>query len=104
MTRSIYVDGKLYENGKHVAPPPPKNKAADLSFFVQDAADRCGRLHKRQKEILVLIGKNLDQQEISTHLGISVNTVRECKQVIYQKLEVNSAIEAVVLATKAGLL
>jgi len=36
-------------------------------------------------------------------MGISVHTVREHKQRVYLLLEVNSAVEAAVLAAKAGL-
>lgn len=84
--------------------PRPAEKINSVgTYFSMDAHDRCARLHPRQREVLTLLSKGLDQQQIAAALGIAVNTVREHKQDVFKTLEVNSAVEAAVLAAKAGL-
>jgi DNA-binding NarL/FixJ family response regulator len=84
-------------------PRPAKKISSAGTFFALDAHDRCERLHPRQRELLTLLSKGLDQRQIADAMGISVHTVREHKQRVYLLLEVNSAVEAAVLAAKAGL-
>lgn len=83
--------------------PPPLPPASARGYFAQDAADRCGKLFQRQRELLVLRCKGLTYEEAAIAMGISRHTVYESMQVIYKKLDVNCAVEAAVLAAKAGL-
>lgn len=82
------------------APVPPP---AALGYFAQDAADRCKKLTKRRRDVLVLMCKAMNNAEIGEALGISVHTVREYKLAIYERLGTSGAVESIVLATKAGL-
>jgi DNA-binding NarL/FixJ family response regulator len=86
------------------APARPSQPTAVHDYFAQDAADRCAKLFPRQREVLVLIGKGLDHHEIGAAMGISFHTVCEHRTSIYRALGVNGAVEAAVLATKAGWL
>lgn len=85
------------------APARPTQPDAARGYFAQDAADRCEALARRQREVLVLLSKGFGNREIAAALGISPNVVREHKQAVYKVLEVCGAVEAAVLAAKAGL-
>ena len=84
-------------------PRPAQYAIASSSYFSLDAHDRCAALPARQRETLLLMSKGLDQHGIAAAMDISVHTVREYKQRVLKALEVNSAVEAAVLAAKAGL-
>lgn len=70
----------------------------DLSDSLEDP------LTPREIEILKLIREGFLSKEISDKLGISVNTVNVHRQNIFNKLEVDNAIEAVNYASALGLL
>ena len=61
-------------------------------------------LTARESEILREVSRGYKRSEIGQNLGISTGTVGIHINNIYKKLEVNSNIEAVTLATKMGLL
>lgn len=70
----------------------------NLSDTLEDA------LTVREIEILKLIGDGLLSKEISSLLGISINTVNVHRQNILGKLQVNNTIEAVKRARILGVL
>lgn len=61
-------------------------------------------LTKREKEILRLVKKGFLSKEISDKLTISVHTVNTHRQRVLEKLGVNNSMEAIILASKLGLL
>lgn len=61
-------------------------------------------LTKREIEILELVKKRLLSKEISDKLSISVHTVNTHRQRFLEKLGVDNSMEAVVLASKLGLI
>lgn len=61
-------------------------------------------LTKRETEILKLVKKGYLSKEISDRLSISVHTVNTHRQRFLEKLGANNSIEAVVFASKFGLL
>lgn len=61
-------------------------------------------LTKREIEILELVKKGLLSKEISDKLSISVHTVNTHRQRFLEKLGVDNSMEAVVLASKLGLI
>lgn len=61
-------------------------------------------LTKREIEILGLVKKGLLSKEISNKLAISVHTVNTHRQRFLEKLGANNSMEAVVFASKFGLL
>lgn len=72
-------------------------------WFAEAAAAACARLSARELEVLKLSCKGLTTRESAALLGISGYTVEKHKELIYRKLEVNTMVEAAVLAVKAGL-
>ena len=61
-------------------------------------------LTKREKQILQLVKDGLLSKEISDKLSISVHTVNTHRQRFLEKLGANNSMEAVVFASKLGLL
>lgn len=57
-------------------------------------------LNIRQKEVLVRLAKGMTVYSISKELGISEDTVRFHKKNIFDKLDVNCTVQAVVKAIK----
>ena len=62
------------------------------------------RLTAREREVLACLTAGLDRHSIARRLGVSVHTVRTHTQSIFTKLEVHSSVEAVSVATRAGML
>jgi PAS domain S-box-containing protein len=62
------------------------------------------KLTGREREVLTLLARGLNTQEITETLSISPNTVRNHVQNILRKLQVHSRLEAVTYALKNGLL
>ena len=63
-----------------------------------------GALTPREREVLGLMAKGLDNRAIAEHLIVSVTTVRWHVQRILQKLDAHSKLEAVARAARLGLL
>jgi DNA-binding CsgD family transcriptional regulator len=61
-------------------------------------------LTKREKEILKLVREGLLSKEISDKLAISVHTVNTHRQRFLEKLGANNSFEAVMFASKFGLM
>jgi LuxR family maltose regulon positive regulatory protein len=62
------------------------------------------RLSSRQKHILELLAQGHKNSEIVGITGLSLNTIRTHTKAVYQKLEVNSAKDAILQAKKLGIL
>lgn len=67
------------------------------------APSRLHELSKREHEILVHIAQGLTNQQIADRLCISDKTVRNRITHIFDKLDVSSRAQAIVLAKEAGL-
>jgi DNA-binding NarL/FixJ family response regulator len=61
-------------------------------------------LTRREYEVLRVMADGLSNQAIAEGLSLSVNTVRNHVQLILDKLDAHSRLEAVVMATTRGLL
>ncbi len=75
--------------------------AAILAF--EEARRLCAGLTPRQLDVLVLCAQGLGMKEIGAAVGLSVQGVRERQNVIRRRLQVETMIEAAVIATRAGL-
>jgi DNA-binding NarL/FixJ family response regulator len=62
------------------------------------------RLTAREQEVLALMGEGLDPNSIAERLVLSVYTVRGHVKKIMMKLGAHTQLEAVVVATRSGLL
>ncbi len=88
---------------------PPRLLSAMLARLLerrrsaQDDDARIARLTKREREILQCMAEGLDRRAIAERLFLSVNTVRTHTQHLLGKLHVHSALEAVAIALRAGL-
>jgi two-component system response regulator DevR len=67
-------------------------------------AEAPGHFTLREIEILRLIAEGLTNREIAERLCLSENTVKTYIQGLYQKLDAHNRIEAVMRATRWGLL
>lgn len=61
-------------------------------------------LSKRELEILKLVKQGFLSKEISSKLSISLHTVNTHRQRVLEKLDANNSFEAVIFASKLGLL
>jgi DNA-binding NarL/FixJ family response regulator len=67
-----------------------------VQFFGQRTpAPEVQALTDREREVLVALSQGQQYKEIADTLGISINTVRKYIRVIYDKLHVNTRLEAV---------
>jgi DNA-binding NarL/FixJ family response regulator len=66
-------------------------------------SNRIPPLTQRERDVLGLLAGGSDAQSISKKLGISVNTCRGYLKNLLVKLDAHSQLEAVVIATKHGL-
>jgi LuxR family maltose regulon positive regulatory protein len=62
------------------------------------------RLSRQQQRVLELLAKGYKNAEIVTLTGLSINTIRSHTKIVYQKLEVNNAMDAVLRARELGLI
>lgn len=61
-------------------------------------------LTPRERETLDLLGEGLTTAEISSRLGVALNTGRNHVQRVLEKLKARSQLEAVTIARREGLL
>lgn len=86
---------------------PVDSRAARMMFhWLQQGqeSDTPGHFTLREIEILRLIAEGLTNREIAQRLCLSENTIKTYIQNLYQKLDAHNRIEAVMRATKRGLL
>jgi DNA-binding NarL/FixJ family response regulator len=65
------------------------------SFQEKQSIDDSALLTQREKEILKSLAKGLRYKEIAAELGIGIETVRTHARNIYEKLQVQSRVEAI---------
>jgi len=63
-----------------------------------------GLLTEREREVLTLMARGLDNRAIAESLVVSVNTVRTHVQHVLEKLGTHSKLEAIARASQLGLL
>lgn len=74
------------------------------SLGERDRAAWPWHLTPRELEVLTLLGLGRDPRSIAKELGVSLHTCRGYVKEILAKLNVHSQLEAVVLATRSGLI
>jgi len=84
--------------------PIEKPKQSNHSLIDPQDDELIEPLTDREVEVLQLIAEGLSRKEISTHLFISLNTVKAHTRNIFQKLGVRSQLQAVTKAQVLGLL
>jgi DNA-binding NarL/FixJ family response regulator len=77
--------------------------AAQMSQMVQGEETGFESLTPREKEVLMRVAEGKTNQEIGFDLGISEKTVEKHLEGVFSKLEVNSRVEAAVMAVRKGI-
>ena len=67
------------------------------------AVDQPGRLSRREREVLAVLGRGATNKEIASALVVSVNTVERHLANIYAKIGARSRSEATAFAVRNGL-
>lgn len=70
-----------------------------LPAFAADAPPVVDQLTERERSVLTALSQGQQYKEVADTLGISINTVRKHIKAIYEKLQVNTRLDAV---RKAG--
>ena len=70
----------------------------------EDRTMRQWHLTPRELEVLRLLGLGRDPRAIAKELGLSLHTSRDHVKRVLAKLGVHSQLEAVVVATRTGLI
>lgn len=99
-------------SGEAVVSPRVTQRMLEMfaSRLPQDAAEpqaedpRIASLTPREREILVLIGQGMSNQEIADHLYLSATTVKTHVGNVLAKLDVRDRVQAVVVAYETGLI
>lgn len=77
-----------------------------LAFVAQhsptSAEARFPQLTARERELVELLAHGLDNLQIAAHLGVAEKTVRNKVSAVFDKLEVGTRAQAIVIARKAG--
>lgn len=102
VTRRILEFMRLRNNVARAA-DSTSDKAPQPLSSTSIAVQNIGRLTEREKEILRLIAKGFNRPEIAGILTISKHTVATHLAKIYEKLDVTTRSEAIILAYEAGL-
>jgi DNA-binding NarL/FixJ family response regulator len=84
--------------------PPARMPAEAGQPAEQSPRAKRARLTAREQEVLALMGEGLDPASIAERLVVSVYTARGHVKHIMMKLGAHTQLEAVVLATRSGLL
>jgi DNA-binding NarL/FixJ family response regulator len=75
-----------------------------LSPPAREPAAAASTLTSREQQVLELLAQGLDARAIARRLGISVNTCRGYVKTLLTKLDAHTQLEAVVTATRRGLI
>lgn len=90
---------ELFDGGSPMSSSIARKVVASFSSF-ESSNKEVETLTSREKEILNLLAKGLMNKEVANNLGISIGTVRKHIQNIYEKLHVNTRVEAINLYLK----
>ncbi|MGX1545936.1 response regulator [Streptomyces adustus] len=69
-----------------------------------DAIRLVARLSGRERGVLALMGEGLSNMDIGDRLHLSTGTIKDHVSSVFEKLQVDNRVQAVLLAERAGLL
>lgn len=95
--RTVYAGEKFFKGGV-------LNKIIDFSDEDQREETKIALLTSREKEILKLIADGKSNQEIATHLYISIHTVHSHRKNMLKKLNLKNTPELIKIAYKNNLI
>jgi two-component system response regulator NreC len=96
----------VHQGGMFLHPPLAKRLVEDYLQRVSTGEERATYegLTPREREILKLIGEGHTNQEIASHLSLSINTVQTHRSRIMDKLNLHSRAQLMKYAVRIGLL
>lgn len=94
---------RLARRGSLVLPPSVMAGFAAREGTIERRTSDAG-LTPRELQVLRLLGQGHDPRTIAKELGVSLHTCRGYVKSILAKLDVHSQLEAVVVATRTGLI
>ncbi len=105
-TELIAAVRAVHQGGMFLYPPLAKRLVEDYLGRVSSGEERSTyeELTPREREILKLIGEGLTNQEIASHLSLSINTVQTHRSRIMDKLNLHSRAQLMKYAVRMGLL
>jgi DNA-binding NarL/FixJ family response regulator len=90
------ISNALEELVRGGAPMSPFIASRVISFFRKPPVKtENALLSTREREVLLLVAKGLQNKEVADRLGLSTETVKKHMRNIYQKLHVQNKVEAV---------
>ena len=101
MLRQALQTGKVKDYVQQLLSAFPR---LDRTSFVQPDTDLIEYLNEREKQILRFMADGLSNKTIADNLYLSINTVKWYTRQIYNKLGVNSRVEAVNRARNLDIL
>lgn len=75
-----------------------------LDFIVNEEEVNNRKISKRELEVLELMAQGLSNQEIASHLFVSLNTIKTHSSNLFQKLEVKRRTQAIETGKKIGII
>jgi DNA-binding NarL/FixJ family response regulator len=100
--RKIY-SGEVWIERSLIANLVTSNAQGPQEYAEDPERKRIAELSDRERQIILLIGRGLKNQQIADNLFISESTVRHHLTSIYCKLGVSDRLELLVLAHRSGL-
>ncbi len=79
-------------------------RSGEVIYSLRGESPNGNNISTREKEVLELISKGEKSNQIAESLSISVNTVNNHRRNLIKKLSVSNSSEAVILATKLGII
>jgi DNA-binding NarL/FixJ family response regulator len=78
-------------------------EAVSMPWFQDEAKQLMRNLNRPERDVVVLLSKGLSIREVGAFLDMPMNTAADHRRNAFRKLDVHTAVEAAVVATKAGL-
>ena len=78
------------------------NKGNSVKIYSYNPRQSEQMMTPRQNEIIRLITQGFSTQEIADRLHVSINTIKNHKQILFRKVNVKSSVELVNFATRLG--
>lgn len=107
---NLWIDLKLWDFSPNQDLDMPglfilRNKfSGEVVFSIRGESSDGNNISLREREVLGLISKGEKSERIADSLCISVNTVNNHRRNLIKKLNVSNSSEAVILATKLGII
>lgn len=76
---------------------------ANKLLTIRNSPEKFPQLTPRERQIIELIARGLDNHAIAYELNLAEQTVRNYVSILYEKIQVNSRVEALVWAHENGL-